>query len=79
MKQVGHVTCMEEIKKYTKFLFKNLKERDQLRFIWVVEWDIKIDLWDIGYECEDVKWIRLAQKREQWRAFRMIVLNFQVP
>jgi hypothetical protein len=39
--------------------------------------NISMDLREIGWE--DVDWIRLAQNKDQWRAFVNAVLNLWVP
>jgi hypothetical protein len=39
--------------------------------------DIKMDLREIGWDGVD--WIKLAQDRDQWRAFVNTVMNLRVP
>jgi hypothetical protein len=39
--------------------------------------NIKMDLWETGFE--DVDWIHLAQDRDRWRAFVNTVMNLRVP
>jgi hypothetical protein len=39
--------------------------------------NIKMDLREIGWDCED--WIDIAQDRNEWRALVHTVLNLQVP
>jgi hypothetical protein len=42
-----------------------------------LEDNIKMDLWEIGFE--DVDWIYLAQDRDRWRAFVNTMMNLRVP
>jgi hypothetical protein len=42
-----------------------------------VECKIKMDLREIGWVGVD--WIRLAQDRDQWRAFVNTVMNLRIP
>jgi hypothetical protein len=39
--------------------------------------NIKMDLIEIGWDGVD--WIKLAQDRDQWRAFVNTVMNLRVP
>jgi hypothetical protein len=39
--------------------------------------NIKIDVREIG--IDGANWIRLAQNRVQWRAFRNTVMNLRIP
>jgi len=45
------------------------------RLVW--EDDIRMDLWEVGYECMD--WIELAQYRDRWSALLCAVMNPWVP
>jgi hypothetical protein len=39
--------------------------------------NIRMDLWETGWEGED--WIHLAQDRDQWQALVNMIMNLQVP
>ena len=39
--------------------------------------NIKIDLWEVGYDLGD--WIALAEDRDRWRAYVRAVMNLRVP
>jgi hypothetical protein len=39
--------------------------------------NIRMDLREVGSECED--WIGLAQDRDRWRALVIAVMNLRVP
>ena len=39
--------------------------------------NIKMDLQDVGRDCED--WMELAQDRDRWRALVSRVMNIRVP
>ena len=41
------------------------------------EYNIKMDLQEVGGVCED--WMELAQDRDRWRALVSTVMNLQVP
>jgi hypothetical protein len=38
--------------------------------------DIRMDFWEIGQES--VKWMHLAEDRDQWRALVNTVMNFRI-
>ena len=39
--------------------------------------NIKMDLLEVGWGCED--WMELAQDRDRWRALVSMVMNLRVP
>jgi len=39
--------------------------------------NIKMDLQEVGWSCED--WMELAQDRDRWRALVCAVMNLRVP
>ena len=39
--------------------------------------NIKIDLQEVGGDCED--WMELAQDRDRWRALVSMVMNLRIP
>ena len=41
------------------------------------EYNIKMDLQEVGGGCED--WMELAQDRDRWRALVSTVMNLRVP
>jgi hypothetical protein len=41
------------------------------------EYNIRVDLQEVGCGCED--WIGLAQDRDMWRALVSAVMNLRVP
>jgi hypothetical protein len=41
------------------------------------EENIRMDLWEIGWEGVD--WMHLAQDRDQWQALVNMVMNLRVP
>jgi hypothetical protein len=48
------------------------------RVIWHVSWDnIKINLREIGWD--DMKWIRLAQDKDQWKVLMNTIMKYLVP
>jgi hypothetical protein len=51
------------------------RELTRLRHRW--EDNIRMDLWEIGWEC--VGWIHLAQNRDQLWALVDTLMNLQVP
>jgi hypothetical protein len=44
MRWTGHVACMEEMRVNTKFWSENLKGRDHLGYLFILEDNIKIDV-----------------------------------
>jgi len=62
---------------YIGFWWGNLRERDNLgdRRRW--EYNIKMDLQEVG--CGGMNWIELAQDRDRWRALVSTVMNLRVP
>jgi len=45
----------------------------------IIRWEenIKMDLQEVGWSCED--WMELAQDRDRWRALVGTVRNLRVP
>jgi hypothetical protein len=41
------------------------------------EYNIRMDLWEVGCECVD--WMELAQVRNRWRALVSAMMNLWVP
>ena len=41
------------------------------------EYNIKMDLWEVG--CDSGDWIDFAEDRDQWRAYVRAVMNIRVP
>jgi hypothetical protein len=77
MRWAGHVACMGEERKRTRFWWESPKERDHWEDqglggkIW-----IRKDLRDIGLGGMD--WILLSQDRDRWRAVVSAVMNLRV-
>jgi hypothetical protein len=65
------------INTYKTFVRKPERKRSLGRSRHRWEDEIKIDLREIGLECED--WILLAQDRCRWLALVNMVVNFRVP
>jgi hypothetical protein len=77
MKWVGHVAHMEEVGGAYNILVGRPEGRRPLgrpRRRW--EDNIKMDLWEIGFE--DVDWVHLAQDRDTWRTLVNTVMNLRV-
>jgi hypothetical protein len=77
MRCAGHVACMGEGTNVYRVLVekpegKRSFERPRRRW----EDGIKIDIREISWV--DVKWIRLAQDRDRWRAVVNAVMNLRV-
>ena len=70
---VGHVARMGERRDAYRGLVGRPLGRPRLRW----EYNIKIDLQEVGRGCGD--WMGLAQDRERWRALMNAVMNLQVP
>ena len=78
MRCAGHVALMEEGRGVHKGLVGKPEGKRPLgrpRRRW--EYNIKIDLEEVGRGCED--WMELAQDRGSWRALVSTVMNFGVP
>jgi hypothetical protein len=78
MRWTEYVACMEEMEsEYRTFVgkpeWKRPLGRSRLRW----EDNIRIDLWEIGWEVED--WMHLAQDRDRWLVLVNMVMNLQVP
>jgi hypothetical protein len=74
----GHVARMGEMRNAYRILVEKLEGRRPLgrpRHGWVD--NIKMNLGEIGWDGMD--WIKLAQGRDQWRAFLNTVMNLRVP
>ena len=77
MRLVGHVARMVEGRGVYRFWWVNLKERDHWRDPGSWEYNIKMDLQEVG--CGVMDWIELAQNRDRWRALANALLNPRVP
>jgi hypothetical protein len=78
LRWVGHVARMGEGRGVYRVLMgkpegKRLLGRPRRRW----EDNVKMDLQELGFGCED--WIGLAQDRERWRALVSAVRNLRVP
>jgi hypothetical protein len=80
MKWAGHVACMGEGRKvYGVLVGKPEGHRPPGRPKHTREDGIRMDLRKIGVcVCVCVKWIHLAQNRDQWRALVNAVMYLQV-
>jgi len=75
MRSAGHVARMGERRRYTRFWWGNLRERDHLGDPGL---DGRIILrWTLRCWCMD--WIEMAQDRDKWRALANAVMNLRVP
>jgi hypothetical protein len=78
MRWAGHVTRMGEGRGVYRVLVgkpEGKRPLGRLRRRW--EDNIRMDLQEVGYGCED--WIGLAQDRDRWRALVSAVRNLRVP
>ena len=78
MRWAGHVARMEEGRGVHKVLVgktEGKRPSGKQRRRW--EYNIKMDLEEVGRGCED--WMELAQDRDRWRALVSTVMNFGVP
>jgi hypothetical protein len=62
---------------HTKFWLGNLKGRVNSEGLGVDEDNIRMHLRETRWEV--VKWIHVAQDRDQWRALASTVMNLRVP
>jgi hypothetical protein len=78
MRWVWHVAHMGEMRNVCKSLVGKHEGKRPLgrpRHRW--EYNIKIDISEIGFEC--VNWVHLAQDRGRWRGLVIEVMNLRVP
>jgi hypothetical protein len=78
MRWAGHVARMVEVRGAYNILVARPEGRrppGRPRHRWEV--NIKMDLWEIGFE--DVYWIHLAQDRDRWWAVVNKVMSLHVP
>jgi hypothetical protein len=78
MRWAGHVTRMGEGRGVYRVLVGKTEGKIPLgrpRHRW--EDNIRVDLQELGCECED--WIGLAQDRDRWRTLVSSVRNLRVP
>jgi len=78
MRWAGHVARMGEGRGVYRFLVGTPEGKRPLgrpRRGW--EDNIRMDLQEVGWGCED--WIGLAQDRDRWRALVSAVMNLRVP
>jgi hypothetical protein len=61
----------------TQFYLESLKGRDHWEYLGVVDYNIKMDLREVGWE--GVNWMHLVQDRDQWRAVVNTAMNFRAP
>ena len=78
MRWAGHVARMGERRVMHRVLVgkpegKRLLGRPRRRW----EDNIKMDLQEVGRDCED--WMELAQDRDRWRALVSTMMNLRVP
>jgi len=78
MRWAGHIASMGEGRGVYRVLVGKPEGRRPLgrpRRRW--EDNIRMDLWEVGWECVD--WMELAQDRDRWRALVSAVMNLRVP
>jgi hypothetical protein len=78
MRWVGHVACMGKMRNVYKILVRK-REGKRLLGKHNRRWkeNIRVDVTETGWEV--VKWIHVAQERDQWCDLVDMVMNLQVP